>query len=197
MILGITGSFGSGKSTVARIFKSLAGSSAKIIDADLIAHQAIEPGAGVSRKVINIFGKGILKKNGAIDRAKLGGIVFQNRKLLHRLSAIIHPEVLAVIKKEIKANRGKTLILDVPLLLEAGMGRLANKVIVVKIKRQEQLKRLINKKGFLRNDILKRINSQMPLGEKIRLADFVINNNGDIRDTKKQAAKIWRLLWKN
>jgi len=197
MILGITGSFGSGKSTVARIFKSLAGTRAKVLDADAIAREVVVPGTKAYRKVVIAFGRGILKKDGAIDRRKLAVIVFQDKKLLRRLTGIIHPEVRRVIKKEIKGTRGKIIILDVPLLVEAGLYPSVDKLIVVKIKRDEQIKRLREKRGFQRKDIFKRINSQMPLGEKIRLADFVIDNNGDIRETRRQAAKIWRLLWKN
>ena len=197
MILGITGSFGSGKSTVARIFKSLSGTKAILIDADLIARRVMAPGTKIYRRVIAIFGSDILKKDGRIDRLRLARIVFEDKGLLKKLTEVVHPEVITVIKGKIKANTSRTVILDAPLLIEAGLGKYLDKLCVVRIKRERQIQRLIEKRGFARSDILKRINSQMPLGKKIRLADFVIDNNGDIRKTKRQAAKIWRLLWKN
>lgn len=194
IILGVTGSFGSGKTTVARNFKSLG---AKIIDADRIAHRIIKPGSKIYRRIINTFGKDILKKNRAIDRDKLAKVVFNNKNLLNRLNKIVHPEVIRTIEREIKASSQEVVVLDVPLLIEAGLRRLVDKLIVVKITQEKQIERVLHKVSLGKRDILKRIRHQVPLKDKVRIADFVIDNSGTIKNTKKQVNKIRRLLWKN
>jgi dephospho-CoA kinase len=194
IILGVTGSFGSGKSTVAGIFKSFG---AKIIDADKLAHKSIGPGNPAYKKIIKAFGKDILRKNKIIERRKLAAIVFNNKKLLKKLNNIIHPEVIRTIKSQIKNSHSKIIVLDVPLLIEAGLRELVDKIIVVKITRIEQIKRIQKKTTLSKTDILKRIKYQIPLRAKARLADFIIDNSGTIGETKKQAVRIRRLLWKN
>ncbi|MBU4099695.1 dephospho-CoA kinase, partial [Patescibacteria group bacterium] len=149
IILGITGSFGSGKTTVAGIFRSLG---AKIIDADKIAHRLIKPRNKIYKKIIDTFGRDILNKNRVIDREKLARIVFNNKLLLKRLNRIIHPEVIGVIKEKIKKYPGKVIILDVPLLIEAGLEKIVDKLIVVTITREEQIKRICKKTGLNRPD---------------------------------------------
>ena len=114
VIIGLTGSFGSGKSSVARILVSCG---AWIIDADKLAHKSINPGGKSYRKVISVFGNSILKKDKTIDRRKLSGVVFNNESLLERLNRIIHPEVIRMIKNEIKKAKANFIVLDAPLLI--------------------------------------------------------------------------------
>jgi len=202
IVLGLTGSFGSGKTTVAGIFRSYG---AEIIDADRIAHSCIAGGTLGYKRICKAFGKDILKKNRTIDRVKLARIVFAHKGLLKKLNKIIHPEVIRIIRNKIKKTltcsgrqeKSKIIVLDAPLLLEAGLRRVVDKLIVVKIKRAEQLERIQRKFSFSREDILKRIKRQMPLQLKVRLADFVIDNSGTIGETKKQIEEIRRVLWKN
>ena len=194
VILGITGGFGSGKTTVARIFKSFG---AKLIDADKIAHRVLKQGGKVYKKIIKTFGRDILKKNRQIERQRLAKVVFNNKNLLKRLNGIIHPEVIRIIKNEIKVSRARVIVLDAPLLLEAGLGRIVDKLIVVKITKGRQIERIKNKTSLSKADILKRIASQIPLRAKVRLADFVIDNSGTVEKTKKQAEQIRRFLWRN
>jgi dephospho-CoA kinase len=194
VVLGITGGFGSGKSTVARIFASFG---AKIMDADKIAHRVINPGSKVYKKIVATFGRGILKQDREIDRQKLARVVFNNKNSLKRLNNIVHPEVIRIIKNEIKVSRAKVAVLDAPLLLEAGLEKIVDKLIVVKITKDGQFKRIQNKTFLSKTDILKRIASQIPLRVKARLADFVIDNSGTIEKTKKQVERIRRSLWKN
>ncbi len=194
IILGITGSFGSGKTTVARLFKSR---QTKIIDADRLAHGLFNPASKTYKRIVAVFGKAIVKDNRSIDRKKLAGIVFNDKSLLKKLNQIIHPEVIKMIKKKINASGGsRIIILDVPLLIEAGLKKMADKLIVVKISQDKQLERIQNKTSLRKSDILKRIRSQIPLREKLRLADFIIDNSGTIRETKKQVEETRRLLWK-
>ena len=194
IILGITGSFGSGKTTVAGIFRSLG---AKIIDADKIAHRLIKPRNKIYKKIIDTFGRDILNKNRVIDREKLARIVFNNKLLLKRLNKIIHPQVIRVIKEKIKASPERLIVLDAPLLIEAGLEKIADKLIVVTITREKQIKRICKKKGLKRPDILKRIGAQISQNVKSRFANFIIDNSGTIKKTKKQAEQIRRLLWRN
>ncbi len=194
IILGVTGSFGSGKSTVAGIFKSYG---ALVIDADKIARRVSLPGGGAYKNIVRTFGEGILRKNKRIDRSKLAGIVFNNRALLRKLNEAVHPEVIRNIKKEIKKSGGKIVVLDAPLLIEAGLKGLADKLIVVKIDRQKQISRLFKKMRITKRAIRERIKAQLPLENKVRLADFVIDNNGSLEETRIQVKQIRRLLWRN
>ena len=194
VILGITGTFGSGKSTVANMFKSFG---AELIDADKIAHRVIRPGSGIYKKIINAFSRSILKKNKSIDRRKIAKVVFKDKKLLQKLNQIIHPEVIKIIKNQICASTKGIVVLDAPLLIEAGLERLVDKLIVVSIHKKKQIERALKKASLSEADILKRIKAQIPLKDKIRLADFVIDNSGTIGKTRKQVASIRRLVWKN
>lgn len=190
-ILGITGSFGSGKTTVARIFKSFG---AKIIDADKLAHKCIRPENPAYKRIVNVFGKDILNKNRTINRENLARIVFNNKNFLKRLDKIIHPQVIRIIKQQINTAKSKIIVLDAPLLIEAGLRQIVDKIIVVKITRKKQIERIKNKTFLGSLDILKRIKSQISLSRKVRLADFVIDNSGTINKTRSQVVRIWKKL---
>ncbi|MBM3255250.1 MAG: dephospho-CoA kinase [Candidatus Omnitrophica bacterium] len=191
IILGITGSFGSGKSTVARLLKA---GSCSLIDADRIAHQVLRQ-RDVHKKIVSIFGQAVLGK-GSLDRRRLGSLVFSSKRILKKLQEIVHPRVIGIIRDKIETSP-KNIILDAPLLIEAGLGDLADKILVVKISRAKQVKRLLSKTTLSRADILRRIRAQFPLSMKVRMADFIIDNNGSLAKTKEQLVKIRRLLWKN
>ena len=194
LILGITGSFGSGKTTVAKMFAS---HGARLIDADKIAHNVIKPGNIAYKRIITDFGKNILNKNKEINRGKLARIVFNNRKLLNRLNNIVHPQVIRIIRKQIETSKSKLIILDVPLLIEAGLKTIVDKIIVVKITGKEQIERAKFKTSLSRVDILKRIRSQVSQNVKLRFGNFIIDNSGTIKETRKQVMQIRRQLWKN
>jgi dephospho-CoA kinase len=192
LIIGLTGNFGSGKTTVAKIFK-LHG--ARVIDADKIAHTIIKPGSKAYKNLVSYFGRTILEKNRQINRQNLAKKIFSDRKALIKLNKITHPEIISGIKKEIKASQEKIVVLDAPLLIESGLDSIVDKIIVVKIKKDTQLKRLASK--YSRREILERIKAQMPQEKKLLLADFIIDNSGTITKTKKQVSKIRRLLWRS
>ena len=197
LIVGLTGGIVGGKSTVASMFKDLG---AKIIDADKLGHSVILPHKPAWKKIVNLFGKDILRNDLTIDREKLGKIVFTNQALLKKLNEITHPEIIEMIKKEIDLvkntnhNQGKILIIDAALIYEAKIGRLMDKIIVVYINEDEQIKRLINRNNLSKRDALQRIKSQMPMKEKAEMADYVIDNSSSLDETKKQVEKIWRSL---
>ena len=194
IVVGLTGSFGSGKSTVAGIFKSCG---AQVIDADKLAHECIKPGTTVYKKLIRSFGRGILNSKAEVDRSKLSKIVFSDCASLKKLNNIIHPEVIKLIKNKIKTVPSGLIVLDVPLLIESGLNDLADKLIVVKAPLYKQVKRIQAGKKISRRDILERIKCQIPLREKLRLADFIIDNSATFEKTKKQVMSIWEEMWKN
>ncbi|MFH1397709.1 MAG: dephospho-CoA kinase [Candidatus Omnitrophota bacterium] len=195
IILGITGSLASGKSTVAKMFQLYG---AAVIDADKIGHSLLKPGSRVYQKILRNFREGILRRNNSIDRARLADLVFKDEEKLKMLNRIMHPEIIRAIKAKINSSRPGVLILDAPLLIESGLQDLADKLIVVKSIRVKQLKRLSKRKTPLSNkQALRIIKAQIPLKDKIRLADFVIDNNGTLSQTRKQVEQIRRLLWRS
>lgn len=191
MIIGITGSFGSGKTTVAKVFKSLG---AEVIDADRIAHRIIKPGSKIYKKIVNTFSKDILKNNNGIDRYKLAHIVFNNKNLLGRLNKIMHPEIIRIMENQLRSAKSRLIVLDAPLLVEAGLKEWVDKLVVVKINKRVQLERLLDKTSLSKTAILKRIKCQLPLEEKVRIADFVIDNSGAIGETKKQVKQVFKVI---
>lgn len=195
-ILGLTGSVGTGKSTVAGFLKQRG---AKIFDADEISHQLLAPGGRCAKRVLKEFGKGILT-NGAIDRRKLAAVVFHNAKKLKNLCAIIHPQVTQEIKKHIsilkKEETYHVCVIDAPLLMEAGLNRLSDLLIVVKASRENQIKRTMKRMTVQRKEVLARIKAQMPLKDKLNMADIVIDNNGGLKQTQKQVKDIWQKILK-
>lgn len=190
-VIGVTGGFGTGKSTVALMFKK---KGARLLDADKIAHDVILPGHAVHKKIVSIFGAVILGRGERIDRSKLGKAVFGNRKKLSLLNSVIHPEVIKEMKRVLKKNTParKFYVVDVPLLIESGLYNAVDSVIVVSADRKIQVKRCMKKWKLSAKDVGKRIRSQMPLSKKKRMADFIIDNNGSIVSTGKQVELIWR-----
>ncbi len=189
MIIGITGSFGSGKTTVSKMFRRLG---AYIIDADRLCHSLMRPSNKVYKKIIKSFGSSILKRDKSIDRKKLAKIVFNNRSKLNLLNKIVHPEAIKKIKSVIKQKKKrKSIIIDAALLLESGFYKDVNRVIVVKTKRSTQLKRLKNMRP---SESTKRIRMQAPIKKKLAHADFIIDNSGSKKKTFLQVKKIWKTI---
>lgn len=187
MIIGITGSIGSGKTTVSSLFKKYGFS---VINADEIGHEVIKKNSIAYKKIIKAFGNGILDKNKNIDRKKLGSIAFNDHKKLKKLNSITHPIIFAEIKnqtKKIKNRNMAKIIIDAPLLLETKAKNLVDKVIVVKCDMKSILKR--NKK-FTREKIERILKSQMPLKEKIKHADFVADNGKNLKYLEKQVKEV-------
>lgn len=191
-IVGLTGSLKTGKSTVAKILK---GKGAKVVDADQLAHQAIQPQGKCFKKIVRVFGSEILSK-GEIDRRKLGKRVFNDQRALLKLEQIIHPVVIQEIKAFIKNDRKKKIndvvVLDVPLLIEAGLDRLVDLTIVVSSKQQLQIKRAVKQLHISPQQARARIAAQMPLKQKIKWADYVISNDGSIPNLRKKVNLIWQ-----
>ena len=189
MILGITGSIGSGKTTIAKMFSRY---HFNRIDADEIGHELLKSDK-IKNKLVKIFGNGILGKKKSIDRKKLGNIVFNDRKKLGKLNSIMHPLIINEIKNQVKEIQEKCgndakIIVDAPLLIETNLRDYVDKIIVVKSDKNKIIKRL--NKRFPREKIERILNAQMPLERKLRHADIVIDNRGDLKNLEKQIKKI-------
>lgn len=194
-VIGLTGSFGTGKTFVASVFKSFG---AKIVDADTIAHEAVAKGTKPHKRIVAAFGKKILDKNGEIDRTKLGAIVFSKKANLKKLDAIVHPEVIRAIRAAIAgAGKDDVVVIDAPLLAEAGLTGIVDKLVVVAASTQNQITRCTKKFKISREEVLRRIKNQMSLKKKVTLADFVIDNDGTKAETRKIVKNVWRkMVWK-
>ena len=193
-VIGLTGSLGTGKTTVAKMFANLG---AEVLNADRIAHQQMTPKGACFNKVVRSLGKDILTA-GRIDRKKVAVRVFSDRKQLRKLELIIHPAVRNIIRGKIqqyKRRKGKgVVVVDVPLLFESKLNKDVDLSIVVKANKTTQIARVIKKLGMTKADAERRIKAQMPLQQKIRLADITIDNNGTLTNTKKQVKRIWEKL---
>ncbi len=191
-VIGLTGGIASGKSTVS---KALADLGATVIDGDETAHRLMEPHQPIWEDIVNKFGREILNPDLAIDRAKLGKIVFDDPEQMAELNRISRPRIIESIKNElgsIKETRPDTVIvLDVPLLFEARLDKLSDEVWVVWIDRETQIKRLMERNHYTREEAVKRIDSQMSLDEKAQRANVVIDNSGSIEETLRAATRYF------
>lgn len=196
MIVGLTGGIASGKSTVSNMLKQ---KGFTIIDADIAAREVVNIGEDAYFQIIKDFGEDILLEDRSLDRKKLGSIVFHNRDKRLLLNNIVHPAVRKYMlsKKDEAVNEGKqTVILDIPLLFESQLTYMVDRTILVYVEPPIQLARLMERNQLSKEDALARIHSQMPLDEKVKLADAVINNNTELNNTKYQLEtlmKKWKL----
>lgn len=190
--LGLTGGIGSGKSEVARLLSSYG---AVLIDSDRIAREVVEPGTPGLAAVVAEFGPGVLTADGALDRPKLGGIVFGDPGRLKALNAIVHPLVRARSAELEAAAGGDTIVVhDVPLLVENGMTGLFDLVLVVDASSETRLDRLVKRRGMERDEALARMAAQADRDERLAAADLVIDNDGPLEKLKPQVGEVWREL---
>jgi len=195
VIAGLTGGIASGKSTVAAV---LAEAGARIVDADRIAREATRTGTAVHAAIVAHFGRGLLLPDGEIDRRRLGEIVFSDPVEKQVLESLIHPWVREEIARRLERIRCEApeavVILDVPLLFEAGMHRGLQEVIVVYAPEAAQLARLMARDRLAPEEALTRIRSQMPIEQKKALATRVIDNSGSRERTRTQTLDVYRHL---
>ena len=189
-LIGLTGGAGSGKSTVAAMFRELG---AAIVDADEATHAVYAPGTDGFDAVVEEFGRDYVR-DGAIDRGKLGAFVFEHPEALQRLNAIVHPRVRQWMADETaRAVEGgaEVVIQDVPLLFENGLQGLYSSTVLVYTTPETQLRRLVEERGLTSDRALKMLAAQMPIDEKRSLADFVIDNGGTREETRGQVERAW------
>lgn len=193
--VGLTGGIACGKSTVAKMFVK---KGAYLIDFDLLAHKVQEPENTAWQKVVDYFGREILQANKKIDRIKLGSIVFADKKKRHVLNEIVHPLVYQEWHRQLekigKKKPHAIVLSDIPLLFEGKKQHLFDLTLLVLIDPEDQIRRLTARNPICREEAEKRLESQMPIGEKAALADIVIDNRGSITETKKTVNKVWREL---
>lgn len=193
--VGLTGGIACGKTTVA---KMLVRRGAHLIDLDKLAHEVEEPKKPAGKEITQIFGTEILAANKKIDRSKLARIVFADREKLKVLNKIVHPRVLEEWRNRLKAIKNADahaiVLSDIPLLYEEKLQHLFDLTLLVLISPEEQISRLMARNGLTKAEAEKRLQSQMPIGEKIKLADIVIENKGTPAETEKIVAKIWKEL---
>ena len=194
ILIGLTGGIGSGKSTVSRL---LAERGAVVVDADLLAREVVEPGTPGLAAVVEAFGPEVLRPDGSLDRAALGGRVFADPGELARLNAIVHPRVAALTAERFKAARRDgtaVLVHDVPLLVENGLARNYDAVVVVATEPATQLDRLVRLRGMAPEQAEQRIAAQAPLADKLAVATHTIRNDGSAEDLLPQVDRLWAVL---
>ncbi len=195
IVVGLTGGLATGKSSVARLFQDCG---AIVIDADVLAREAVEPGRPAWRDIVRVFGKKVLQPDRTLDRRTLGRIVFGNRAKLKRLGAIVHPRVAREqnrLTREIaRKDPDEVIIYDAPVLIEAGAHKRMDKIIMVAADQATQIKRLCNRSHLSRAEALRRIRSQLPLAQKIKLADYVIDGTLSFEQTKNEVQRIYAEL---
>ncbi len=187
--IGLTGGIGSGKSAVADL---LAGHGAVIIDADLLARQAVAPGSPGLAEVVAEFGPGVLSPDGTLDRAALGEIVFSDEAARSRLNAIVHPQVRRLAAElERQAGPASVVVHVIPLLVETGQQDDFDRVVVVDVDPAVQLDRVLGRGGLSEEQARARIAAQADRATRLAAADVVIDNNG----SPAELAELVRALW--
>jgi len=195
LVVGLTGGIASGKSVVSKILGDLG---ALVIDADGVSREIMVPHTECWEQVVSSFGKEILREDLTIDREKLADLVFKNPKQRAKLNSVVHPAIMKRIEERLDTIKEKDpetiVVIDAALLIETGMYKRYDKLVVVYAGKEMQLKRLMARDGMSRDEAQRRIDSQLPLREKIKLADFVIRNEGSLKKTKEEVEKVFKIL---
>lgn len=192
LIIGLTGNIATGKSTVLHY---LADKGAYVLDADKLAHESMQVGTHTYWSIVDIFGQSILQVDGTIDRRALGKIVFADAEALTQLEQIVHPAVFDLARQELLTVDNDVIVLEAIKLLEAGqLVSLCDEVWVVTAKRETQLRRLREGRNMSDAEAQRRMAAQSSQEEKIKHADRVITNDGDLADLTAQLDKIWQEL---
>ncbi|MHB8173287.1 MAG: dephospho-CoA kinase [Nitrospirota bacterium] len=193
--IGLTGGIASGKSTVSQVLSELG---ARIIDADILAREALLPGTEAYSATVKLFGKRILSSDGHIDRKALGDIVFRDKDRRAALEGIVHPEVFRLeaemTGRITNGDPGALIVFDAALLIESGAHRRMDGLIVVWCRKETQIERLVRNCRLKPEEAVSRIESQMPLDEKKKYASWVIDNDGDLQAAIRQTREIYRHL---
>ena len=195
LILGVTGGIASGKSTVSKMLERLG---APLIDMDLIARQVALPGAPVFNAIVDFLGTDVVGDDQGLDRKKISEIVFSNVEKRKHLERLTHPAILTESVRQAthlaQTDPGRVIQVAVPLLIESNMGDMFEKILLVHIPATLQIKRLSKRDGISEAAAANILTSQLPIDEKIKHADFVIDNRGSLEQTRKEVEKLWDIL---
>ncbi|WP_332629101.1 dephospho-CoA kinase [Halalkalibacter flavus] len=190
MLIGLTGGIASGKSTVSEIIQS---KGIPVIDADQISREVVEPGTEALQLISEHFGQSVINEDGTLARKKLGEIIFEHPEERQILNKIVHPAVrnrMNELKERYVEEGEKTIVFDIPLLFESDLFHLVDKVLLVYVDEETQLKRLMNRDLAGEKDAKLRIASQMPLQKKRERADAIIDNSSTVEETRRQLEEI-------
>lgn len=194
VIVGVTGGIASGKSMVCRVFEELGG---VVIDADRVGHETLTR-SDVRDRLIKAFGQAIVNADGTVDRRTLGQIVFRDPAARKRLNRIAHPPLLAEIRRQIAELRSSgfdgVVVVDAALLIEWGPTDFVDIVVVVTAPESLQVTRLMDRNGFSADEAAQRVLSQTSTGERVRWADYLIDNSGSAAETERQTRVIWEQI---
>lgn len=192
LIIGLTGGIASGKSTVARMLEQ---KGAFLLDADRFAREAVRPGEAAWSEIVEWLGPAITGPGGALDRQRLGELIFADPDARRRLEAIVHPRVFEAFSKGAEQIRHRhpsaVIIYDVPLLIESKMDQQVDLVLLIYVPRAVQLERLQIRDSLTAVEALVRVQSQMCLEEKRTYADLIIDNRGSRAETLRQVDCVW------
>lgn len=197
LVVGLTGGIGSGKSTVARM---LAARGATVIDTDAIAREVVEPGQPAYAAVVDRFGPSVVGTNGRLDRAALADVAFADPQARADLNAIVHPAVAGVVREGVAAARAagaQMVVLEVPLLVEAGWDDMVGSVVVVDCPEDVAVRRLVEQRGMSEADVRRRMAAQVPRATRLAKADIVLDNSGSLDDLTRQVEAMWERLSTN
>jgi len=195
LIVGLTGGVASGKTAVSQILRE---EGAYLIDADWIARELVQPHMAAWNELIRVFGKEILQGDGSIHRKRLAAKVFSDPEQRNLLNQILHPRIKAEMDRRVKEigrrDPDAIVVIDAALLIELKNHREMDKVIVVTSTEKQQIERLKKRDGVEQEEAQKILSSQMPLEEKLKVADFVIRNEGSFEETKKRVKEVFQEL---
>ena len=205
LIVGLTGGISSGKSTVLKIFRKLG---SRTIDADEIAHKLTKSNTRVLQEIVRKFGQEVLNRNGTLNRKRLADIIFRDRRKRKQLNAIMHPKIIAEIKRKIRqfkkraerrelrgsGRKKNILVVDIPLLFEAKLEYLVDKTILVYVPQKVQIERLRRDDNLTVKEARARLNAQIPIYKKKKYADYIINGNLNPLRLQKQVESVWKDL---
>ena len=190
MIIGLTGSIASGKSTISTMLKE---KGYPIIDADLVARVVVEPGTQTLLVIEDVFGQGVMNADGTLNRDALGQIIFHDPAKRKQLNDIMHPAIRAEMirqRDQLIEDGHLTLFMDIPLLFESRLQHYVEKILVVSVTEETQLQRLMERNTLSKEEATARIQSQLPISEKEKGADAVIYNNGSIEESRVQLERL-------
>jgi len=193
-IVGLTGGIGSGKSTVSRILRELG---AYVIEADELAREVVFPGEPAWREIKEVFGEGVLERDNRLNRKKLAEIVFADAEKRRKLEQITHPRIGERMMQELEKARkcgAKIAVIDAALLLESGLKDWVKPVILVMADERVRVERVCKRDKVCEDEVLARIRSQSPDSEKIKCADFVIENNGGLEELRERVAEVFQKI---
>lgn len=195
LVVGLTGGMCCGKSTVSSMLEEL---SCLIIDADQISRKVVEPGAPAWKRIVKVFGDGILNKDKSLNRKKLGSIIFGDSAKRKLLNSILHPLILKEEERQIReaARKGEhqIVIVSAALMIEAGVYKRFQKIIVVHCSKETQLQRIMKRENVSRKEALQRRASQLSNAEKKKYASYLINTSGPFTQTRKQVVHVYEKL---